>query len=536
MRKLVTLLLAAGLVFSAAQPAVAGEFRPFMWADFMFEANGARGTPGSFAFQDTKDFNHNYGEAGAVDRKADGTPGVVTKNLHNKHFYAVQRFLIGGSFVASENLSAYFDLICGFFSWGGPATGVPGPGNGGALGSRAANIYMRQAYLDWIIPNTKIKVRMGQQLWVMPGFSTASVNPTAGNEWGSGILVSAPITDNVAITAGWMRASSGPRRGTHPDYPTASYTDDTMDMFLVTVPLKFEGLRMTPWATVALIGKDAKSFNSYTWQSHAPLYRAAYQGLMATNHAAAASFVNAGQLGVARGNSTAYWLGLGGELSMFDPFRFSMDINYSAIKTDYSALNRAGWFVSAAASYKTQYGVPTMKAWYASGDDKNPNNGSERPLSTGGFNPGASTFFSGGIAGPVFWNTGNGFTGGTWGVSLQWNNVSFMANMFHNFRVTYFRGTNAKSNAYWADPRFIDKYLTRADSAVELDFETSYSIYKNLVLMTEMAYIIQNFDGDLWAKYRSGGIDTNPALRTENVTKFKFSNAWRIAMNLRYMF
>lgn len=542
MRKLVTLLLAAGLVFTASQPAAAAEFKPFMQADFMFEMSTAHGlADGTFGYQSTSDFNHNYGNLGAATILPDGSvAGTRLTNMHNKGFYPTQRFLIGGSFIASENLSAYFDVIGGFFTWGGPSTNVPGPGSGGALGSRAANIYLRQAYLDWMIPSTDIKVRMGQQMWVMPAFSTGNVNPTSGNEFGSGILVNAPINENVGLTVGWLRAASGPRRGTHASFPASDYADDNMDMFLVTVPLKFEGIRVTPWATVALIGKDEKAYPAaYSWTHYSPLPSAAYQGLIAAGKDKTAGLFakNAGNLGVARGNSTAYWLGLGGEITMFDPFRFAMDINYSGINTKHSAFDRSGWLVSAAASYKTQYGVPTLKAWYATGDDSNPNNGSERPLSTGGFNPGASSFFgSGGLAGPVFWDVGNGRSGGTWGVSMQWNNASFISDMFHNFRVTYVQGTNAKSNAYWADPRSIDKYLTKGDSIVEFDFETSYSIYKNLVVITEMSYIIQNFDGNLWAKYRPGDINSDPQLRTPGVTKFKFSNSWRMGVNLRYMF
>lgn len=111
-------------------------------------------------------------------------------------------------------------------------------------------------------------------------------------------------------------------------------------------------------------------------------------GLKATGHDALATALqdNAVNIGQARGNSTGWWGGLGGELTMFDPFRFAFDAGYSTLDTDYSALDRSGWLLGLSMSYKTAWGVPTLKFWYTSGDDGNVKNGSERPLITGDFN------------------------------------------------------------------------------------------------------------------------------------------------------
>ena len=141
MKKLVTLLLAAGLVFSAANSASAVEVKTSGTMDFAFDWTQNIGTN----FQD-------YDDAG----------------INQKHFGAVQRFRLGLEFVMSENLSATYQAQVGTFTWGGPATGNNSEGNGGVLGSRSANIVTKFAYLDWVVPGTDLKVRMGMQPWFWP--------------------------------------------------------------------------------------------------------------------------------------------------------------------------------------------------------------------------------------------------------------------------------------------------------------------------------------------------------------------------------
>lgn len=97
MKKLVTLLLAAGLVFSAANSASAVEVKTSGQLDFAFDWTQNM-DDGSF-FQDIDD--------GGTEQK---------------HFGAVQRFRLGLEFVMSENLSATYQAQVGTFTWGGPAT------------------------------------------------------------------------------------------------------------------------------------------------------------------------------------------------------------------------------------------------------------------------------------------------------------------------------------------------------------------------------------------------------------------------------
>ena len=65
-------------------------------------------------------------------------------------------------------------------------------------------------------------------------------------------------------------------------------------------------------------------------------------------------------------------------------------------------------------------------------------------------------------------------------------------------------------------------YLTTKDHVIEVDFDTTYSIYKNLATVLELGYAFQNFDDDVW--------------RLADGSKADYSNAWRAALNFRYTF
>jgi len=81
--------------------------------------------------------------------------------------------------------------------------------------------------------------------------------------------------------------------------------------------------------------------------------------------------------------------------------------------------------------------------------------------------------------------------GGTWGVGLQLNGVSFVEGLSHDFNVTYIGGTNSKYNASYGSPY---DYMTTEDGAVEFGFLTTYKIYKNLTAALDLSYIVEDYD------------------------------------------
>ena len=463
MKKLVTLLLAAGLVFSAANSASAVEVKTSGTMDFAF------------------DWTQNMDDRSFFQDIDDG-------GSEQKHFGAVQRFRLGLEFVMSENLSATYQAQVGTFTWGGPTSanalgGNNSEGTGGVLGSRSANIVTRLAYLDWMVPNTSVKVRMGQQSVALPSFTFGSpvLDDTA-----TGVVVAAPLTDNFGLTGLWLRADSGFRRGN-----VSKAVNDTTDLFGLIGDVKGDGFQVQPWVTVGLVGQDSPKFG-------------VKEGLP--------------------GNATAWWAGISGELTMFDPFRLTADFMYNNVDVDHSkAADSDGWYAALGAEYKTAYGTPALKGWYASGDDKNARRtdkgGSVMEIS-GGFNA-TSTFYDGAFG--VGKHMGFTSPNGSWGISAQWNDISFVENLSHALSVTYVQGTNNKHNKLDVN----DGYLTTKDSLVEIDFNTTYNIYQNLATVLEIGYIIEDFDGKNLARNEYG----------QNTTeKFKFSNAWRASLNFQYKF
>ena len=135
MKRICTLILAAGLVFGAATGASAVDFK-------------AKGAWLMGFGVGTDSFVSKVSDSG-VKRKAD----------NNDTFSARQRVRLQLDAVASEALSGtvYFEI--GTQNWGQNAVGNGFQG-GAALGADGQGVRVKNAYLDWAIPQTDAKVRM----------------------------------------------------------------------------------------------------------------------------------------------------------------------------------------------------------------------------------------------------------------------------------------------------------------------------------------------------------------------------------------
>lgn len=501
MKKIAALLLSACVAASAwTAPAQAVEVKASGMMNILFE--GTQNVQAGNQFR-------SYNDGGS----------------HQKHFGAVQRLWITLDFIASENISARYQLEVGTFTWGGPASGevyAIGSGNsngalGGALGSRAPNLATRQAYLEWMIPNTDARVTFGLQPMALPSY--AFISPILDNQ-GTGIVLNVPVNENFTVDATWLAAFSDTRRGT-PILKSSENTHDTMNMGSLAVTARYDGFKVTPWAALGQMGRDVTRvdgrYNTVNLNS----------GMLP---------VTGYTMAKKPSDSTFWFAGFGMELTQYDPFRLAFDFYYSSSRTRYQESNRSGWYAALSAEYKTQYGVPTFKAWYSTGDDDNAKNGSERALSIkGGFTPGASVFFNT-FRTSIADTVNRGDASGMWGVSAQWNGLSLLPKLSHSMRLTYVRGTNSPDMAPFAvasqlaaqrgnmravgGPTY---YMTSKDSLLELDIDSDYMIYRNLFAKLELSYVWQNFNGDVWKAMNAG----RPA---------DFSNAWRAALGMTYIF
>ena len=471
-KRLTTLLLAAGLILGVASSAEAIEFKAKgIWIS-MFEYGGG----GNFVKEDRQGKNvTGWGRWGEDE------------------FEAKTRVRLQLDAVASENLSGtvYFEM--GAFAWGRAD-------RGGALGGDRTIVKIKSAYMDWAIPGTKIKTRMGLQRIHLPDYSSEASQVFDGDV--TGVSVNVPINDNFGVTAFWARPFNDNWGGAE-DRP-ANYLDN-VDLFALTVPMTFEGARITPWAMLGIVGE-----NAFRSSGTGKYYDAGYGGGL---------------------SPAAFWAGITGEITAADPFRLAWTFNYGSFSTGEKALNKQGWHASLLAEYKLDWGTPGIYGWYSSGDDGNIKNGSERMPSLDYNNESTSGFSGFGQLGT--WTIGRdavlGYTlAGTWGIGARLKDISFIDKLKTTLRVNLYNGTNdaemarhIKSGAagvvevpsatyngydrdfYSANPNGI--YLTEKDYAMEIGMMTTYQIYENLRLLVEANYIALWLDqsSDVWGGFRN---------------------------------
>ncbi len=514
MKKLMTLLLAAGMLVSTSTGASAVELKVSGDFDVVFERNSH-----------VRDYiNQNHYSNGSI-----GFPSVQAGK-----FNAKQRMRVALDFVVSEQLSGRLELQVG----GANNKGVWGAGNHTTLSdldkwgmSDQPNVAARFAYIDWMVPNTNASVRMGFAPGVLP--SATLMNPVLAQDGIGQVAVNIPVNDWATVNIAWLRpAASNAVGNVNPEKGAGK----NVDLFSVKVPMRFDGVNFIPWAVLGSIGGNVDLVSNVygTGQGSFDFRPSPFAILGSIANGYGGHNPQNLNRGWAPRDGFAWWLGAALTVTKYDPFTFAVDAFYSSLNNKHAQNRRAGWFVGASAAYKTQYGVPTLKVWYASGDDKSVTNGSERPLTIGGaFNPGATTTFLGryGVATSMALAT----PAGTWGISGQWNQASFMENLFHSLRVTYVQGTNSnrmlKNLAVGTGglvKSFPTGYMSTADSLIEIDFDTTYNIYKNLAAMLEIGYVITDFSTRQRDSQRVGSVLRDPS--------YKYTNGWRVALNFKYTF
>jgi hypothetical protein len=395
MKKIVTLLFAAGLVIGSASMARAIDVK----------------------VSGEMNFTASWVDAG-MD-KVEGIRGYAAGNQNNSFYQKIETQV---EFIASESLRGVLAFTIDDTTWGNFETG-------GAVGADGIVVRVTHAFLDWIVPNTNLQLRMGLQELFLPGMDGAT--QVFGDDVAA-VLASYEFTENVGLTAWWMR----PFADNTPSHSVVgnSIVDrkfNELDAFGLAVPLKFEGVEITPWGQYAVIGRD---------------FSEGYEGATSFNH-----FKNlfprwvdleGGNTVFGDGQGSGFWLGLTGDITLFDPFRFAWDFNYGRVdlgRSDITDENgnvasidaeRAGWYGALLVEYALDCVTPGLIFWYGSGDDGDWEDGSEML-------PGihaASSYTSFGQDGADMNFAGTVFQSGlagTWGAVLRFNDLSFVEDLTH---------------------------------------------------------------------------------------------------------
>ncbi|SFV73016.1 outer membrane homotrimeric porin [Desulfovibrio piger] len=485
MKKILTLMLAAGMLLGAASGARAIDFKASgEWLVGFGLGDGSL----------IKD----------VDNK---------KRHHEDTFNAGQRVRLQLDAVASETLSGTVFFEIGDQMWGQSESG-------GALGADSTSVVkLKNAYIDWMVPNTDLKLRMGLQAVALPNVAGGSAIMDGD---AAAVVASYQFNENVGLTALWMRPLNDNYTGTNADGEAygngyKNYLDN-MDLFALMLPLKFDGVELTPWAMYGLQGKNTR-FNEGGVETADGALNVTLPG-----YYPGMNFGPGGLGHTGKSYGSMFWAGLPVAITAFDPLNIEFDINYGYVEAmgRYDVLKRGvesvlgnskreGWLVKALVEYKMDWGTPGIFGWYASGDDGNVKNGSERLPSIAG--SGNFTSFMG--DGNLAWGTGYNFYdnnltyAGTWGIGLQIADVSFVEDLKHTFRVAYWGGTNSPSMVKymgsavaWDDTTAVQDgpYLTTNDGLLEFNLVNSWQIYENLEANLELGYIINMMDRDTWDK------------------------------------
>ena len=452
----------------------------------------------------------------------------------DENFDAIQRLRFQIDFVASEQLSGTVQFEIGNISWGSGGgdtwigSGYTGQGSGGAMGTDGVNVETKHMYIDWIVPETDLQVRMGLIPFALPFFANGAGSGQAIlDDDMAGIVLSYTFNEYVGLNLAWLRPwNPFARNGEGGWNDNSRYHHDNIDLFALTLPLTFAeyGLEITPWGMFGFIGEIDDNYGFYgdeDYESFGPI---------------GGGLSNSGALG---DDGKAWWAGISFNVTYWDPFFFALDFMYGKYSSDdydgwygYDLAgkpqyvtdvdnDRSGWAMSAKFGYKFEEVTPTLFGWYGSGADEDGLDGLMPTLSPDwGFTSfGWSNnygIFREGIV------NGNNITG-TWGIGLGFEDIKLVEGLTNNLRVAYFQGTNSGDLKYVpffarGNPALWGGYLyTSDDWGVEVNLDTSYEIMEGLTLFNQIGYI---------------HVDIDDAYGNDNDT----DDAWQFAVGFRYAF
>ena len=160
MKRIVTLILAAGLILGATSAAQAVDFKV----------------------------------SGLMQHRVSFADRNFEKHNGDDKMRACSRLRTQIDVIASESLKGVMFFEIGHQNWGKSAQGA-------ALGTDGKEVKVRYSYVDWAIPQTDAKVRMGLQKYTLPNFTGIGSPSSTLTARASPSATSSPKT--------WVRTCSG---------------------------------------------------------------------------------------------------------------------------------------------------------------------------------------------------------------------------------------------------------------------------------------------------------------------------------------
>ena len=290
------------------------------------------------------------GQVQAFGNGQDNWDFTKSKSVNNNFAYEDdftidERARLYFDFIANENLKFVLQLQVGNGRWGQDGFAL---GQGDARTNTASAVRTRQAYLDFNLPDTLVNVKAGYMTVTLPGYvgGSAILDDEAG-----ALLVSAPIIDKtLSVLVGYMRLMDNTNANNTNNAVSGTGNGygmrDEFDAAVLALPIKLDGIEAVPFFVYGWAGKDAlnDAWNSYTAQTGATTSATdtnRIRGLLSPG--LSANTLN----GIAplrfQKDISAWWLGLTGKVTMFDPIWFAAGFNYGSLsgggtRTDTTAL------------------------------------------------------------------------------------------------------------------------------------------------------------------------------------------------------
>ncbi len=430
------------------------------------------------------------GTASAVDLEAKGKFQFQANIMDNSDFLSAKhagnqeddlnfwfRARTQFRFIANENLMS--ELYVEY------KTRVGASDSDANSGSSDRALGIKRVFLQYRFPDTEVLTTAGIFSINLPG--AAAGNMVLADIDAGALTISSPITDQISVAVGYVRAFDKNSTDTAGAYTaTASNNaDDELDLFYAALPITIDGFEATPYAMYGTIGKD-------TYASVAQMKGMTTPGSAAFNK-----------------NADAWWAGTSFAMTAFDPIVLKADVVYGSVDTNLKQNDRSGWGMDASLAYTgLDFVQPKLVFAYTSGEDDKTDNGSERlPVINNDWAFG--TYYFGGSA-LTSSDLDSNQQVGLWTLGLSFEGISFLDKLTHDLHFLYIKGTNdhdliknagaAKLTNISSDGQF----LTDKDQAWEIDFNTNYQIYDELAAIVEFGYIGMDMDKDTWQNYDGG--------------------------------
>ena len=407
-----------------------------------------------------------------------------------------QRVRTQFQFIADENLSAMLNMEANMVAGG--------TGTSGIINADKTSFVIKRAHLDWTLPGTQVKTRMGIQGISMP-YVALGGHPVLNADV-SGISVSSQLTPEVGLTAFWARPYDGKTGWLDDQAQTggSNFTDE-MDMFGFILPIKTDAVRFTPWGMFALIGRDS-AFYGELGSKTAGKWNTAGTWVAPDPYSPNKQNWRHQGISIADMDSTTYgwWLGTSFELPVLDPFFVNIDAMMGGLETGDNDYDTFGWYLAANIGYKFSWGALSVLGWYSSGDKDVDDRGTMPTVSD---DSGGNSMTRYGLGQRPYMNhygllSFNGL--GMWGIGLQLANFSFVDNLSHTAKVMFMGGTNEGDatprrsvGGYTGTQNFGSAYFMSSDRAWEINLLSEYKVNQNLKLHFDLAYVWLDL-GDHW--------------------------------------